>query len=174
MLAGVAVMALASLALGPVGSPLARLLGEPALPTSGLALALSLAAVAAGAAAVVLVRPPARLAAAARAQFYTDVWIRVLVQRPVLAVAAALDVVERRGIDALVDGAGRAALAVARGTDWIERRAIDAAVERLAGAVGRSGEDLRRLQSGRLYEYLRDAVLGAAALAVLLVLTAVT
>ena len=60
----------------------------------------------------------------------------------------------------------------ARAADWVERRAIDAAVDRVAALVGRGGQNLRRLQSGRLYEYLRDAALGAAAVALLIAMAA--
>jgi hypothetical protein len=119
-------------------------------------------------------RPPAALAAAARRQLYANELLRRAVQRPLLALAHAADVVERRGVDAAVDGVGRAGLAAARGQDWIERHAIDAAVDGGARAIGRGGDDLRRLQSGRLYEYLRDATLGAAAVALLIALTALT
>jgi hypothetical protein len=56
----------------------------------------------------------------------------------------------------------------------VERRGVDAAIDGLARAVGRSGDDLRRLQTGRLFEYLRGAVLGGAALAFVIALTALT
>jgi hypothetical protein len=44
---------------------------------------------------------------------------------------------------------------------------IDAAVDGLARRTREAGGDLRKLQSGRLFDYLRDAVLGAAAVAAL-------
>ena len=175
MLLGVGAMAVGSLGLGVVGAPLAHLLDAPDLPSSALSLALSLTALALGAAAVVLgFAPPARLAAAARAQLYANDLLRLAVQRPVLALAAAADVAGRRGVDALVDGVGRAGLVAARATDWVERHGVDAAVDGLARAVGRSGEDLRRLQTGRLFEYLRGAVLGGAAVAFVIALSALT
>jgi NADH-quinone oxidoreductase subunit L len=175
MLAGLGAMALGSIGLGAVGAPLARLLDAPELPTSGLALALSLAAVAVGAAAVLArVAVPRMAQTAAARQLYANELLRALVQRPVLALASILDVVERRGLDAVVDGIGRAGVLAARGADWVERRGVDAAVDGLAVAVGRGGDRLRWLQSGRLYEYLRDGVLGAAAVAVIVALTALT
>jgi NADH-quinone oxidoreductase subunit L len=175
MLAGVWAMAAGSLTLGLLGGPLARLLDAPALPTSPLSLALSLVAVAGGAAAVASRAPvPGALAAAARRQLYANELLRRVVQRPLLALARITDVVERRGVDAAVDGVGHAGLAAARGQDWIERRAIDAAVDGAARAIGRGGDDLRRVQSGRLYEYLRDATLGGAAVALLIALTTLT
>lgn len=175
MLAGVAAMTLGSLGLGAIGAPLARLLDEPGLPSSSLSLVLSLAALALGVAAVALrFALPPRLVAAARAQLYANELLRGAVQRPVLALAAAADVAERRGFDALVDGVGRAGLAAARAADWVERRAVDAAVDALAGVVGRGGERLRGLQTGRLFEYLRGAVLGAAAVAFVVAMAALT
>ena len=174
MLAGVAATAIASLGLGLAGDPLENLLGGE-LPASTLAFVLSLAAVAVGGLAVVArLRPPRALAHAAAAQLYGNELLRALVQRPVLLAARGADVLERRGLDAAVDAAGRAGLVLARATDWLERRGVDAAVDGLARLIGRSGDDLRRVQSGRLFEYLRDAVLGGTAIALLFAITTLT
>jgi NADH-quinone oxidoreductase subunit L len=175
MLAGVAAMGVGSLGLGAVGEPLARLLDAPDLPSSAFSLVLSLASVAIGAAAIVLaLSAPARLAAAARSQFNTNELLRRFVQRPLLALAAGADIVERRALDAAVDGVGRGGLVVSRAQDWVERHGVDAAVDGLAHAVGRGGEDLRRLQTGRLFEYLRGAVLGGGAVAFVVALSALS
>ena len=175
MLAGVAAMAAGSVTLGAAGAPLTRLLDAPALPGSRLGLALSLLAVLIGGAAVAArIRIPSPLVTAAQRQLYANELLRVAVQRPLMIMSRAADIVERRAVDAVVDGVGRGTLLVARGFDWLERRGIDATVDGLARAVGRGGDDLRRLQSGRLYEYLRDATLGAIAVALLIALTAVT
>jgi NADH-quinone oxidoreductase subunit L len=175
MLAGVWALAAGSLALGVAGPPLARLLGAPELPGSALVVALALVAVALGGATVAL-RPhvPLGVATAARRQLYSDELLRRLVQRPLLALSSAVDLIERRGVDAGIDAVGRAGVSVARSQDWVERRAVDAAVDGAARAIGRGGDDLRRVQSGRLYEYLRGATLGAAAVAFLIALTALT
>ena len=175
MLSGVAVMATGSLVLGAVGGPLERLLEGPELPTTTLALVLSLAAVLLGVAGVMLgAAVPARLTAAARRQLYANELLDSLFVRPLLAVASTSESVDRRALDAVVDGVGGAVVTAARATNWVERHAIDAAVDGLAAAVGRGGEDLRRMQSGRLFEYLRGAVLGAAALSFLIALSALT
>ena len=175
MLAGLAALSAGSLGLGAIGAPLARLLDAPELPSSRLSLVLSLAALVIGAAAIALAFPvPARLAAAARAQLYVNELLRSTVQRPLLALAAAADIVERRVLDATVDGVGRAGLLAARATDWVERRGVDAAIDGLARAVGRGGEDLRRLETGRLFEYLRGAVLGGAGVAFVVTLSALS
>ncbi|HEV2752544.1 MAG TPA: proton-conducting transporter membrane subunit, partial [Solirubrobacteraceae bacterium] len=175
MLAGAGALAVASLVLGALGPPLAALLDAPAPQASILTALLSLVAVAAGAGAV-LARPriPAGVRRAAHEQLFTTQSLRGLVQRPVLALAVATDRADRRGLDAAVDGAARAGLTTAALTDVVERRGVDAAVDGLARMTGRGGERLRRLQSGRLYEYLRDSALGAVALAFVLVLTALT
>ncbi len=173
MLAGAGAMVAGSLLVGAAGGPLAALLGAPPLPASALSLVLSLAAIGAGGAAVLAaVAVPAPVAAALRRQLHVDELLRAVVQRPLHGAARALDRVERDGLDAAVDGIGRAGLALARSQAWVERRVVDAAVDGVAHGVGRGGASLRRVQSGRLHEYLRDAVLGAAALGFILALTA--
>jgi hypothetical protein len=44
----------------------------------------------------------------------------------------------------------------------------------LARAIGRGGDGLRRVQTGRLFEYLRGAVLGGAGVAFVVALSAVS
>lgn len=174
MLVGVAVTATACLTLGMAGEALASMLGTDDLPTSDLSIALSVLAVATGASAVLLrPRMPPRLVAAAREQLYADVLIRRAVQQPVMTAAALVNAFDGRVLDAAVDGLGRAGLAAARAGDWIERHVIDAAVDGLARRTRVVGGDLRKLQSGRLFEYLRDAVLGGAAVAALIALSSV-
>ncbi len=199
MLAGIAALGAGSLTLGLAGGPLASLLGAPDLPASGASLAFSLAAVVVGVLLVLVsVRVPEWLVTTFRAQFHTDSALRFFVQQPVLMAANSLNSFERRGFDGAVDRIGRGTLLAARGQNWIERRGFDAAVDRigrgtllaaraqdwverrgfdaavngLARWIGRGGEDLGRLQSGRLYEYLRWAVLGGVAIAILFTLTA--
>lgn len=173
MLLGVGALGVGSSILGLAGAPLADLLGTPELPGSLTSLALSIAAVTAGALVVLAqVRVSRRLVDAFRVQLYIDSGLRLVIRRPLMSAAWALDAFDQRGIDATVDAIGRGTLLAARGEDWIERCGIDAAVDGLAHRVGRGGDDLRRIQSGRLYEYLRGAVLGGAAIAILFTLTA--
>jgi len=175
MLAALAVMTLGALVIGALGAPLARLVDAPALPTPALSVGLSLLAVVLGAGLALRgASLPARLIDIARRQLYGTALLRHVVQRPVLAAARMTESVERRVIDAAVDGVGRCSLSLARVSNWIERRGIDAAVDGLAQATGRAGSHLRRLQSGRLYEYLRGATIGAAAVAILIALTTLT
>jgi len=173
MLAGAGLLAAASVVLGAVGRPLAELLGEPAPEASVATVVLSLAALTVGIGAVLAApRVPRGAVTAAREQLYANAVLRATVQRPALALASATDVADRRGVDAAVDGVGRGGLALARAEDRLERDGVDAAVDGLARLIGRSGREARRVQTGRLHEYLRDTVLGAAALAFVLVLTA--
>jgi NADH-quinone oxidoreductase subunit L len=175
MLAGVALMALGSLAIGALGRPITRLLDAPALPTTALSIALSLLAVAIGAALVLRrIAVAAALVDAARQQLYGNELLRLAVQRPLLAVARFAVLFEQRVVDAAVDGVGRSARSLAHASDWIERHGVDAGVDGLARGIGRAGASLRQVQSGRLYEYLRGATLGAAAVAVVIALTTLT
>ncbi|MFP5362224.1 MAG: NADH-quinone oxidoreductase subunit L [Thermoleophilia bacterium] len=200
MLAGAGLLAAASLALGLAGGPLHRLVGGE-LPASPLSLALSLAALLAGAGGVLAsLRPPRALARAAARQLYTADAVDLLTRRPVVALAAAADALDRRVVDALVDAAPRAALLAATGAnrmdarvvdgavdgaahatvrlaqvnDVLERRGVDAAVDGLARLVGAGGRRSRRLQTGRLHEYLRDTALGAVAVGAVIALAALT
>jgi len=174
MLAGAGTLAAASLVLGFAGAPLADLIGGPAPGSSPLSVGLSLGALLAGVVAV-LAAPslPPRIVALARAQLGATAALRALAERPLLLAARAADALDRTRLDAVVDGTARGGLALAALSDRIERSGIDAAVDGTARAIGRGGDRSSRLQSGRLHEYLRDTVLGAAAVAFILVLTAV-
>jgi NADH-quinone oxidoreductase subunit L len=177
MLAGAGTLAAASLVLGFAGAPLADLIGGPAPGSSPLSVGLSLGALLAGVVAVLaapsLPSLPPRIVALARAQLGATAALRALAERPLLLAARAADALDRTRLDAVVDGTARGGLALAALSDRIERSGIDAAVDGTARAIGRGGDRSSRLQSGRLHEYLRDTVLGAAAVAFILVLTAV-
>ena len=199
MLGGAGALAVASLLLALVGAPLTTLLDSEPLPSSLLSIGLSLLALAVGVAAVL--RPPrlpAALVRAARDQLGVDAALRALVQRPTLATGSGLDLADRHGVDVLVhgiartvrrasrglavadgrvldgavDGVGRTTLSVAASQRWVEERGVDAAVDGIARLVGAGGRQSRRLQSGRLHEYLRDTVVGACAIGVLVALAA--
>jgi len=175
MVGAASLLALASLGLGAVGGPLADLLGAAAPETSAVSVALSLAALLAGAGTVLLApRVPIRLATSVRRQLYTNEVLRALAERPLLIAARLTDAFDRRMVDAAVDGTARGVLAIARAEDRVERSGIDAAVDGLARLVGRGGRQSARIQTGRLHEYLRDTLLGATAIAFVLVLTALT
>jgi NADH-quinone oxidoreductase subunit L len=175
MLAAAAILAGASLVLGAAAAPLGDLLAAPPPDVSAVGAGLALAALVVGVAAVLLgARAAGPVVELARRELRINDVLRALAVRPVLAAAAAAAWFERRVVDAAVDGLGRTALRIASRADRVERAGIDAAVDGLARMIGRSGDDLRRLQSGRLYEYLRDTVAGAAAVALLIAITALT
>jgi NADH-quinone oxidoreductase subunit L len=175
MLGGALILAAASLGLGLAGGPLELLLGGEPLPGSALSVALSLAAVALGGAAVLAQVPtPPFLQRLSAAQLHTNTALRALFERPLLALGRLSDIVDRRVVDRAVDGAGRAGLSLAAAQDGVERSGIDAAVDGVARAIGRGGDRASAVQTGRLHEYLRDTVLGAGAVALLIGLTAVT
>lgn len=174
MVAATTALAAATVVLGFAAGPLARLIDDelPSIAVTGVLL--SLAATAAGAAAV-LVSPrlPALVRRLAHDQLLADRLLDAVAVRPVRTFAAGAAVLDDRVIDAAVDGVATGTVALARHQRQLEERGIDAAVDGLAQLVDRSGRDVTRLQSGRLFEYLRSTVVGIAALAVLLTLTTV-
>jgi NADH-quinone oxidoreductase subunit L len=173
MLIAAGALVAASAVLGAIGEPLADLVGGELEPVSATGILLSLAAVTLGALVVLAgVRVPARLADAGRRQLYINELLDAAVVRPARGVGRAAAWLDDHVIDAAVDGIGRATLAAARSQRWIEDRGVDAAVDGLAALVGRSGRDITRVQTGRLYEYLRNTVAGIAAIALIVTLTA--
>ncbi len=174
MLMSLAILATASIVGGLLGTPIERLLDAPELPVSTASVLLGLLAVLAGGG-VFLLRPvaPSAIVRAARREFYAAALQRMVIVAPVLGLSRVASHVER-GLDRIVDGTGRAALVAARGSRWIEERAVDRAVDGLAHRIGREGARTRRLQSGRLHEYLRDAVIGGVALALVVAVASLT
>jgi NADH-quinone oxidoreductase subunit L len=198
MLASIGLLAVGSLTLGAVGTPLGELIGEEVPPASALTVGVSLAALAAGLGVVAArVRAPAGVAPLAERQLGTNDAIRAGVVRPILRLAAvagrvdsAIDgIVDAIGrgaprlaglsdwidaaVDAVVDRVGRGTLGLARGNDIVERRGVDAAVDGLAALVERGGGQLPRAQTGQTYEYLRNTVIGMTVVACLLTITAI-
>ena len=173
MIAAAGALAAATVVLGFAGEPLADVLAADLPAPSLVSILVSLAAVAAGAGAVMLgARVPTGVARFARHQFRTGELLDAVAVRPVQSLARAAATADDRAVDAAVDGVGRATVAAARSQRWVEERGVDAAVDGLAAFVGRSGRDVTRLQTGRLYEYLRDTVVGIAAVALIVTLTA--
>ena len=200
MLAGIGLLALATLTLGIVHTPLGELLGERVPSPGALSLAGSLAALLAGIGVIAFgsrLRPARAVVDLARTQLRTDAVIGALVQRPLLALAAAcaaadaaldraVDGVGRltrrtaavaRAADGIVDGGvdptGPGSVAAARGSDRFERHGVDHLVDGLAALVARAGAELPRLQGGQLYTYLRNTLLGIAVLLAVFAVTAI-
>ncbi|MEO7197012.1 MAG: NADH-quinone oxidoreductase subunit L [Solirubrobacterales bacterium] len=175
MLLAAAVMAFGALGAGALGAPLGRLLVEPGDVVSLAVTAAALAAIAAGVVAISLkLTAPAWLRSLGRAQLYVNEVLRTVFERPLIWSAGVANAFDRRGIDAAVDGTGRATLGLARFQNRIENAGIDAAVDGLARAVGRGGDRTSSVQSGHLHEYLRDTILGALAIIVVIAISALT
>lgn len=173
MLAPAGVLATATLGLGLAGEPLAELVGGELPKPSLTVIPLALAAVVAGAAAVLVrVRPGAAVVRAAHDQLYAPQMLDAALVSPTLVAARASAGVDDRVIDAAVDGTGRGTLALSRLHRRFEEDAVDRGVEGLAAAVAHAGDGASRMQTGRLYEYLRDTVAGIAAIALIVTLTA--
>lgn len=172
MLAPAALLALGAAALGLAGEPLRELLGGE-LPASLPSVLLSLLAIAVGAAAL-RIRPPRALARAARDEFHTRALLAGAFTRPARGLARLAARFDDRVVDGAIDATGRGALAAARASETIERRGIDAAVDGIAVLVGRGGSGAGEVQTGRLHEYLRDALLGGVAVAAVIATAALT
>lgn len=172
MLGACGVFAIGAVLGGLAGEPMARLLGGPPLPASPLSILLGIAALVVGVAAVLATSPPAWARRAAARELYLPAFLDRLFRRPVFGLAAISAYVDDRVVDRAVDATGRGALAISRAQEQIERHGVDAAVNGLADLVRRGGERSREVQTGRLHEYLRDTIAGAAAVAFVIALTA--
>lgn len=199
MLLGTGSLALLSVGLGLIQTPLGELVGGEMPSPRPLSVAVSLLALGTGAW-IAVARPslPAWLDLLAERQLHTDASISVLVVRPLLALSRAANrtdraldrLVDRIGrsapilaglvarIDAsgdriAIDGAGAATVRVAGASDRLERGGIDRLVDGLARLIARSGDELPRLQSGQLYVYLRNTIIGMAALILVFAITAI-
>src|SRR2546422_4274421 len=74
--------------------------------------------------------------------------------------ARAFDWFDRKVIDGIVNGVGRAGVVVAPGTDRFDRRVIDGAVNAVSLETVRSGLRLRQRQTGQVQSYAWVVVLG--------------
>src|SRR5437016_3277937 len=78
----------------------------------------------------------------------------------VYGMARALDWFDRKVIDGIVNGVGRAGVIVAAGTDRFDRRVIDGAVNAVSLETVRGGLRLRQRQTGQVQSYAWVVVLG--------------
>ncbi len=78
----------------------------------------------------------------------------------VYGMARALDWFDRKVIDGIVNGVGRAGVVVATGTDRFDRQVIDGAVNAVSLETVRSGLRLRQRQTGQVQSYAWVVVLG--------------
>ncbi|WP_431981160.1 proton-conducting transporter membrane subunit [Streptomyces qinglanensis] len=94
----------------------------------------------------------------------------VLFVRPVMALARTLAAFDDRVVDGAVRQLGRGGLALARLARRADDRGLDAAVRALAAGARRLGSWARRPQTGLLHQYYAQAVVGFAALTLLVLL----
>jgi NADH:ubiquinone oxidoreductase subunit 5 (subunit L)/multisubunit Na+/H+ antiporter MnhA subunit len=160
--------ALAFAALPPVQHPLQRLLGatDAVQPT---ALELAASAAIAGIVLILMVwrgGPAIRLG---QNWFGLEAAARAVVARPVLrlgVLCARFD----GALDAAVEGVATGTIRVAAALRVVDERGIDAGVERIAAATAEAGSRVRRLQSGRIDSYFTAAAaVGVAAVLLLIV-----
>jgi len=85
--------------------------------------------------------------------WFDELYDRLLV-RPVLCVCGWVARFDSQGIDWLVDGLARSTRAVARLDDWIDRVFVDGLVDGAARTMYNVGLLLRRVQTGKLRQYV--------------------
>src|SRR5213592_1175237 len=78
----------------------------------------------------------------------------------VYGTARALDWFDRRVIDGIVNGVGRAGVVVATGTDRFDRQVVDGAVNAISLETVRTSLRLRQRQTGQVQSYAWVVVLG--------------
>ncbi len=95
-------------------------------------------------------------------KYYVDELYGKVFVGGVLAAGRIADWFDRRVIDALVDGTARLARGVSRLAIVFDERAVDGAVNGVGRAHLAASSVLRRLQTGRIYNYALAVVLGVA------------
>ena len=99
--------------------------------------------------------------------WHLDTLYRLAIVRPLAGLARGIAVVDRRVLDAAVDGAAWAVRRLSRFEGAFDRLAVDRLVTLVAGGIYAAGDAGRRLQTGRLRGYLMvlaTAVVGLFAL----------
>ena len=100
-------------------------------------------------------------------RWYFDELYRFLFVKPVLALAGIVSGTDKGVIDRLIDGLAWSARQIAGVDAWIDRTIIDGLVNRTADATWNAGMQLKKLQTGRLRQYVMFIALGTVALFVL-------
>jgi NADH-quinone oxidoreductase subunit L len=117
---------------------------------------------------------PAAVAAAFRPvysflanRWYFDELYNALFVQPALGIARLASGVDRGVIDRLIDGIAWSARQLAGLDAWIDRTIVDGLVNATAAATWTAGIELKKLQTGRLRQYVMFIVVGTVALFVL-------
>ncbi|GGZ59799.1 NADH-quinone oxidoreductase subunit L [Streptomyces inusitatus] len=171
-----ACVALTPMAFPPARDALTRYLGAEAQPVPHaweFTLSGTLALLAAAAAWTRGDRPPPlppRAERLARQWLGLEHAAHTLLVSPTLAAARAAAAFDDRVLDRAVNASARGAVGLARWTDRFIERAIDGAVEGVAATARRLGGQARRPQTGRLHQYLAQAVAAFSVIAAVLAL----
>jgi NADH-quinone oxidoreductase subunit L len=100
-------------------------------------------------------------------RWYFDELYDVIFVRPAFAVASLASGTDRGVIDRLIDGVAWSARQLAGLDAWIDRNLVDGLVNATATATWNVGLELKKLQTGRLRQYVMFIVVGTVALFVL-------
>jgi NADH-quinone oxidoreductase subunit L len=164
------------LALPAIAGPLGRALGAASDPSpAGWSLAVSAAAaLLASAAAWSWGTRLAPVSAAVRS--WLTGWLRLeqaarlLLARPVLALAQALAAFDDQILDRAVDGIARSAIRLAAAAALIDDGGVDQLIASIGQAARSLGRLARRPQTGQVHSYYAQAAVMLAVLALILVL----
>ena len=100
-------------------------------------------------------------------RWYFDELYDAIFVRPAFAVANLASGTDRGVIDKLIDGIAWSAKQLAGFDAWIDRTLVDGLVNATAAATWNAGLELKKLQTGRLRQYVMFIVVGTVALFVL-------
>jgi NADH-quinone oxidoreductase subunit L len=100
-------------------------------------------------------------------RWYIDELYHALFVAPALGLASLASGFDRNVIDRIIDGVAWSARQLAGIDAWIDRHLVDGLVNATAAATWNTGLRLKRLQTGRLRQYVMFIVIGTVALFVL-------
>ncbi len=100
-------------------------------------------------------------------RWYFDELYDALFVKPVMGIASLASGADRGVIDRIIDGVAWSARQLAGIDAWIDRTLVDGLVNATASAAWSAGLELKKLQTGRLRQYVMFIVVGTVALYVL-------
>ncbi len=101
-------------------------------------------------------------------KWYFDELYNAIFVQPVLFISRRMSDFDRQVIDRFIDGCALAVRGISTLDDKIDRLFVDGAVNWLAGLTYSIGLSMRRIQTGRLRQYVMFIVVGTVALFILL------
>jgi len=100
-------------------------------------------------------------------RWYFDELYNAIFVQPAFAVASLASGTDRGVIDRFLDGVAWSARQIAGLDAWIDRNLVDGLVNATAAATWNVGLEMKKLQTGRLRQYVMFIVVGTVALFVL-------